>query len=575
MNKDNLYNIDWHKTLVTNNYYCTKQFANLVKVAMCTSPTGGCFLYGPAGTGKTFLPEVVKNILKTQLGGCNYFFFQCTAGTREEDLLSKILPDEDTKSGMKLHDGIILQATKATLNNPNAMTLVVIDEWDKTRPSADAFLLDFLQYGRINFNGNELTADLSKMVFMITMNDERELSEPLIRRLPKIDFELLPVEIVKKAIESTHSGNSNIDSVLQLYQMCCASEMSKPCTIQELRQLLDAFDMLGSDSDWDSLVYQFVTKTPENHLYLKATEKKGDWKKQVDKSQEKLNASAYKEGVVQQSGKKIETLNMPNIAVKRGLNLRPIPKRTLEEAAAKNEVHGAIVKTDELYDSFVGKVQHANTDGVYLGDELEVIDNYIAIIKPISIIDFEKVESLWGKEGEVVFSAPKATLEDVFILRKFGLQITNYSTTETYGVAHGITVAWNLEEGATVYVNLLNKTEFYKLFGIDNSVDTNGDKWLNRNKPLKHFLELASKPETKGYYGRMFHRHMAPFIESAPVQQQQEEPNKDVSAKKINPILNQLANNYKAAGNGDIRFKRDIVTGEIGAVFSNEKATAL
>jgi hypothetical protein len=67
--------------------------------------TGGrCDPDRPHRHGNSYLPEVLARILDMQ-----YFFDQCFPGTREEDLLVKMLPSENTVRGIALHDGVILQ----------------------------------------------------------------------------------------------------------------------------------------------------------------------------------------------------------------------------------------------------------------------------------------------------------------------------------------------------------------------------------------------------------------------------------------------------------------------------------
>jgi hypothetical protein len=71
-----------HKSLNTNGYICDVPFAARITSAMQTKPVSGAFLYGPAGTGKSYLPIVLSKTL-----GVEMFFYQCAPGTREDDLV--------------------------------------------------------------------------------------------------------------------------------------------------------------------------------------------------------------------------------------------------------------------------------------------------------------------------------------------------------------------------------------------------------------------------------------------------------------------------------------------------------
>lgn len=249
-----------------NGYLCSSRFEKQVEACLNNRPVAGAFLFGNAGTGKTYLAETLCKIEKAEK-----YFMQMFPGSREDDLLLKLIPDENSKSGIKLHDGVLIQAVKALQNSSDKIVYIILDEWDKTRPSADSFLLDFLQSGRINYNSYHYIlsdSELARLKIFITMNDERELSEPLLRRLPVLHFEYLSAQQVKSALEMTHKENDYVENVVILYQKTIAAGLPKPATIQELRQLLDAISLLGNEADWDTLVFQFVTKTVENHNLL-------------------------------------------------------------------------------------------------------------------------------------------------------------------------------------------------------------------------------------------------------------------------------------------------------------------
>ena len=261
-------NSSLHNDLNGSGYICSPDFTDKVLTAINTKPVSGAFLYGMAGTGKSYLPMILAQVLDRQL-----FVHQCTQGTREEDLLIKIMPSEDTTSGVKIGHGKIYEAAIESRKRP---VMLMLDEWDKTRPSVDGFFLDFLQYGRLSLPGVEdgnVQANLDNLTIFITANDEREFHEALLRRFPMIHVDPIEPADVVSALKLTHDGNLYIPQMIDLYTRSVKANLPKPATIQELRQLMDAIELLGNRADWDSLVYQYITKTPENHIMLSNQEK--------------------------------------------------------------------------------------------------------------------------------------------------------------------------------------------------------------------------------------------------------------------------------------------------------------
>tara|TARA_S200002703_G_scaffold36276_3_gene31407 strand:- start:3205 stop:5289 length:2085 start_codon:yes stop_codon:yes gene_type:complete len=265
MTTDNISVQSLHDALNDDGYICSPEFSAQLTTAIRTKPVGGAFLHGMAGTGKSYLPHVLSNVLSRPL-----YSYQCTNRTQPEDLLSKPMPDEVTKSGIKIMPGVLLEASKMSHEK---QVILMLDEWDKTRPNADGFFLDFLQYGKLSIPGMSVEANLNNMLIFFTANDDRTFHEALLRRFPKMDIKPMKPKTVHEALSMTHEGHPYMSSMIDLYCRSINGRLPKPATIQELRQLMDAIDVLGDGADWNTLVYQYVTKTPENHEMLNNTKK--------------------------------------------------------------------------------------------------------------------------------------------------------------------------------------------------------------------------------------------------------------------------------------------------------------
>ena len=226
------------------------------RVELYLDVAGAVLLKGLPGVGKTSLLEHIARENNWEV-----VFYQATPGSSEEELLYKLLPSDETKAGVRVVEGALVKAMK--LAKEGKKTLLIIDEWDKTRPSADAFLLDFLQNKRVSVPGFEIKLEgeeRENLKVGLTSNDMRELSEPLLRRLAVVELKPLSPLIVRQILEMKHPQNPYIDNAVRLYELTLGAGLSKPATVQELDQLLSAIEKLGNRADWNTLVRELVIK---------------------------------------------------------------------------------------------------------------------------------------------------------------------------------------------------------------------------------------------------------------------------------------------------------------------------
>ena len=421
---------DIHGGLNEKEYICSPDFAAKVASSLNTKPVAGAILSGPAGTGKSYLPQILADVLDREL-----FFHQCSAGTREDDLLMKLLPSEKTVSGISIEPGKIYEATQASKKKK---VILVLDEWDKTRPTADGFFLDYLQYGRLSIPGKTIKANLNNLTIFLTTNNEREFQEPLLRRFPKIDVTPLEPQLVTQALINTHKNSPHVQSAVEIYVKTVVSGMPKPATIQELRQFLDASKFLGKGADWNSLVYQFITKTPENHSILaKVSEKLLD-KEQIDSALKDINKSMVKVNS-DDFGEYTATVKDKS-AVKNNGPMMPRGKIISYDDAVMasdddidiDDMYGVIESNALNYTKVIKSTQA--TDNFLEPDNFKVSQDVIGSCGRFDLGRLDELVHLRRLSGEIVLHSKYCTLNDLKLFRWYDrVRFFQYSTKKVIG----------------------------------------------------------------------------------------------------------------------------------------------
>ena len=451
-----------HAALNDAGYICSRDRARSVLAALMTEPLGGFFAFGPPGTGKTWLLEVLGDTLSM-----NTFFKQVSPGSREEDLILDLLPDEEAESGIKKQWGELPKAVRAS---HEGNTLLILDEWDKTRPTADAFLLDFLQNGRVNYGDIQVQADMDNLYVCITLNDERDLSGPAHRRMPYLHFEPLHPSLVREALRRSHGGHSYLEAAVNLYVRCELSMMEKSCTIQELQQLLDAIRILGpDDADWDQLVLDYVTKDRDNHRLLKKAEDvdTSDWNDAgwtEGHDADPLDPSAYDPvdlpaQAPASNGAPDDEARLPPMADVKGYT--PPQNNAAPDLSA---AFAALERSDSVYDALTR--QESPTDTPDHFGRVQVEGGIITFDEPVPLLEHDGYAAdLWGHPGEIVFVEETATREDLRLLQtERGLEFISYAEDEIIGRYNGLHLRWTPDTGAEVIVPTARRDSFDDLF---------------------------------------------------------------------------------------------------------------
>ena len=226
----------------------------MLEKIITTSNRKAIMLRGMAGVGKTQLTHLIARYLDTE-----YIFYQCTYGTDEDMLLYKYVPSEHTKSGIKITLGPV---PRALMMSQKKKVVLVLDEFDKTRPSADALLLDVLQNYRLSLylddNETIITGNPDNLIVFLTSNDMREFSEPLLRRLVVITLNPLPTATVYEILKKQFKENIAL-LLTQIYNDTIKASLRKPATLQELMQLGEILES-GVNTPLQELLRMFIIK---------------------------------------------------------------------------------------------------------------------------------------------------------------------------------------------------------------------------------------------------------------------------------------------------------------------------
>lgn len=161
---------------------------------MTHGPTPAMLLQGPPGTGKTYLAQTFVPLWDAK----SFFAFQFTPGVTREDLMFDLNIANIASAQAGRWDGAFTPNdavapgifAQALLSSQQHKTVLLLDELDKANDKVDAFLLEYLQDCVMHAGPlGRLAGNPRNLVVFITMNDQRLITEPLMRRCyPRLEL---------------------------------------------------------------------------------------------------------------------------------------------------------------------------------------------------------------------------------------------------------------------------------------------------------------------------------------------------------------------------------------------------
>ena len=179
-------------------------------------------LEGAPGAGKSFYAETYRKVLQDFFGEDVAFVeYQCDSTTGKSDLYEEIDVAQAIIGDPEkvIVEGKLLEAIN--LANQGKKVIVFLDEFEKSRRETDAFMFGFEQSGKVITTQKgkaEVKPEYRKnLQVILCKNDERDLSDPLLRRNRIIRLDVMTPENFSEAIDMNLSDlDEDIRNIVKL-----------------------------------------------------------------------------------------------------------------------------------------------------------------------------------------------------------------------------------------------------------------------------------------------------------------------------------------------------------------------
>jgi nitric oxide reductase NorQ protein len=227
-------------------------------------------LVGAPGTGKTFFADCLARGIDAM-----QFFVPCHPWLSSEEMqqgvdIGRVAVGVNNAEDAYL-DGQLLRAIRATAQKK---VVLVLDEVEKAGSRFYPLILDFLQNGRVPDARHKMhQADLKNLHVVLTANEEGDIPEAVKRRCFRVQMEFLPPQVETDVLrKATGAPGGACRLLVRMANAVREKGESKP-SLQELKYLLEARELVSSIRETDALIAAFLVKEEKDSTALSAAVK--------------------------------------------------------------------------------------------------------------------------------------------------------------------------------------------------------------------------------------------------------------------------------------------------------------